>query len=196
MEYINQYDYPHIPYPHPEGVYTDKEPTIALCGCGLCSLWMVIRMLTDEKPSLEDLIQMSVDSGANVSHGTQMRILAPYAAKKYGLQCTLSTDPKVLRGFLEAGNPVIICATGDTEEGVGLFSHVGHFIVGLSMEGETVCVVDPALKPGKFDEPGREGKVRTDEAPLLYVSFADLVKDAYRSGKIAFSILTKELANT
>ena len=146
MEYINQYDYPHIPYPHPEGVYTDKEPTIALCGCGLCSLWMVIRMLTEEKPSLEDLIQMSIDSGANVSHGTQMRILAPYAAKKYGLQCTLST----------------------------------------------VCVADPALKPGKFDEPGREGKVRTDEAPLLYVNFADLVKDSYKNGKIAFSILSKK----
>lgn len=192
MEYINQYDYPHIPYPHPEGVYTDKEPTIALCGCGLCSLWMVIRMLTDEKPSLEDLIQMSVDSGANVSHGTQMRILAPYAAKKYGLQCTLSTDPKVLRGFLEAGNPVIICAAGDTKEGVGLFSHVSHFIVGLSMEDKTVCVLDPAYTPGKFDDPAREGKVRTDKAPFLYVSYEDLVKDSLRNGRIAFSILSRK----
>ena len=39
----------------------------------------------------------------------------------------------------------------------------------LSAGKDSICVLDPTLKEGKNEEPGREGKVRLD-APFAYCS--------------------------
>lgn len=177
MHYINQNDYPHIPYPHPEGIYTDMEPTIATSGCALCCLCMVVGLLTEHTLTLEDAIRLSMESGANSTKGTRGKVLLPYAAPKFGLQCEFTPDPEPFLAHLKQGKVAIVRAAGDTEAGVGLFSHSPHSIVAYRLKGDEVCILDPDLRPGKFDEDGRQGKVRT-EGNLAYCHIDDLIRDS------------------
>jgi len=180
MEYINQYDYPEMPYPHPEGVYQKMEPTVATSGCGLCSLCIVVRTLTSHRPTIEDFLQYAEDSGANFGVGTSMRLLAPYIAEKFGLTVERTKDPKRLLAHLEQGGMAIVLVDGDTERGVGLFSHIEHFITAILYQNGEIGILDPAWKPGKFEEEGRAGKVR-EEYPVLYVQPELLVADAQKA---------------
>ncbi len=65
---------------------------------------------------------------------------------------------------------------GDREGWTGVFTHGGHFIVLVSAKGREICVMDPSMKPGKFDEAGRAGKVRV-EGNMAYVDIAVLARD-------------------
>ena len=190
MEYINQWDYPDLSYPHPEGIYTDKIPMVSNTGCGLCSMWMVVRLLTEHRPTIEDMVRVAQESGGNNCRGTRISRFGPYCARLYGMRFALTNDKDLLKAHLQAGKPAIICVDGDKNGEIGLFSHVGHYIVALSWEGDTVCVMDPAMQPGKYEEGSRKGKVRTDEAPLLYVSAQDLLDDAVNS-LVPFSLFSK-----
>lgn len=190
MFYINQYDYPHIPYPHPEGIYTDMEPTIATSGCGLCSLCIVVNNMTMHRLTIEECLRLSMESGGNCCQGTRMRNLGPYAAPRFGLTYENTRDADALKNHLQKGGMAIICVDGDTDRGVGLFSHNAHYIVALSWDGEDVCILDPAYRPGKFDEEGRQGKVRVRE-PFLYCSFEDLVNDTL-NGMRPFSLFARQ----
>ena len=65
---------------------------------------------------------------------------------------------------------------GDREGWTGVFTHGGHFIVLVGAKGREICVMDPHVPEGKFDEPGRKGKVRM-EGNLCYVDIAVLARD-------------------
>lgn len=77
MFYINQQDYPHIPYPtnmrDPESS-SAKNGTVASSGCGLCSMMMVLDRLTMEHPTLQEMIDLSIENQANMRVGTNMKI--------------------------------------------------------------------------------------------------------------------------
>lgn len=53
MRYINQLEYPHVPYhtngEHPALPDELRNRTVALSGCGLCSAIMVIELLCADK---------------------------------------------------------------------------------------------------------------------------------------------------
>ena len=75
MKYINQRDYPDIPYitrANPEDPRHErgKKTTIRSSGCGLCSALMVAdRLLPQNEFSLEDVIPAAEDSlGKMVEH--------------------------------------------------------------------------------------------------------------------------------
>ena len=190
MFYINQYEYPHVEYPHPEGVYTDKIPTVATSGCGLCSFMMIVNNRTQHTITLEKSMALALESGANAGKGTQLRVMAPYAAPMYDLDYRATRDADALRAHLEKGEWAVVCCDGDTDRGIGLFSHVAHFVVACGIQGDEVCILDPAYKEGKFEEGIRQGKVRV-EFPYLYCAFEDLVNDTLNK-KAPFSLFTSK----
>ena len=72
---------------------------------------------------------------------------------------------------------MVICNTaGDREDWIGVFSNSRHHIVLVSAEGNTVRVWDPLLAPGRYDTPGRAGKVRL-EGFDAYADFSVIIGD-------------------
>lgn len=69
-----------------------------------------------------------------------------------------------------------------------MFSNSRHYIVLVSAEENTVRVWDPLLSPGRYDTPGRAGKVRLDGFNA-YADFSVIVNDC---GARPFYLFTKE----
>jgi len=163
MKYINQLKYPHIPYPtnvdHPEEM---RETTVKSSGCGLCSLCMMVDQLTLKELPLLECLQLSVEHRANHEPGTDLKILGPVVAEKFGLKYAATDDIQEAMAAVQRGGRVVVNVGGDRDGSVGIFSHVGHYILMIAADGKEVSVLDPSLKPGKFEEEGRVGKVRVN----------------------------------
>ena len=87
----------------------------------------------------------------------------------YDLDFSTTNRVKKAMQHLKNGGSVIANVGGDREGYTGVFSHGGHYVLLLSAGKDSICVLDPSLKEGKYEEPGREGKVRLD-APFAYCS--------------------------
>ncbi len=183
MLFINQNDYPHIPYPteleHPDSFNATKG-TVKTSGCGLCSACMVVDLLTLDKLELMDCLEMSVKNKANMEPGTDMLILGPVFAKKYKLTMTTSNKIKDVIKCLQNGGAVIANPGGDQKEKdyIGVFTHGGHYIViaDYNKETEEFLILDPSYSKNKFKTKGRKGKVR-EAAPLVYAKADLLIKE-------------------
>lgn len=181
MKYLNQLEYPHIPYP--TGLDLDdsrfQKATIKEAGCGLCCLSMMVDQLTTKELPLEECIALSQANGANREIGTNMKILAPVVVEKFDLQYSTTDSIETALDCLHAGGRVICNVGGDRDDGayVGLFSHGGHYILLVSENAGRVCVMDPSWREDKFQEPGREGKVSQDGV-LVYCTTAQLARDS------------------
>lgn len=171
MKYLNQLEYSHLPYPTDASTPDSKFHHLSVkeAGCGLCSLAMMVDQLTTKTISLKKLISLSVKHQANLHPGTDMKVLGPIVAGMYDLDYSTTNSVKKAVQHLKNGGSVIANVGGDREGYIGVFTHGGHYILLLSASKDTVCVLDPSLKEGKYDEPGREGKVRVD-APFAYCS--------------------------
>lgn len=77
---------------------------------------------------------------------------------------------------VHAGGMAVANSGGDREGYEGVFTHGGHYILVVSADETQACILDPALEPGKFDSPGRKGKVEVHE-PFAYCDFSVLKKD-------------------
>ena len=71
---------------------------------------------------------------------------------------------------------VIANTYGDRPEDgyIGVFSDSGHYIVLTELQGDKVAVLDSMYRPGRFDVPGRIGKVRM-EGNLAWADF-DIIR--------------------
>ena len=182
MYYVNQRNYPHVLYPTNTGYLELYNPTTSIsdAGCGVCSASMVITNLLDEEFSLADAMELSMSVGANHSPGTDMGKFAPYLAERFDLDLVVTMDKELVRSLLMAGYMGIANVGGDRPEDgwVGLFSHGGHFVavVGIDGDGETVVVMDPSQVPGKYTEEGRKGKV-VENGYILHVGLDVLHED-------------------
>lgn len=178
MLYLNQLDYPDIPYDHnvENGGVPEERRRISTSGCGICSACMIVEHLTTKELSLEECVQLSYRSGANRKIGTRMEHLGPLVAELYGLSFTMTNDVNVLLAHLRDGGEAAVNVGGDHDDHIGLFSKGGHYIVAVSYDGKEVCILDPSYKEGKYNEEGRKGKVRVDE-PFAYCSAEDLNAD-------------------
>lgn len=159
LRYINQYDYDNIPYPVNLDEPTDqwgRNATIADAGCGLCSACMMVDRLTFESLGVEECRDLSAAAGANRKVGTDMTILAPVLAERYHLKLEQTDDVDAMRCCLQTGGCVIINVGGDREGHTGIFSHGGHYIVGISVREDVFCLLDPSWRLEKYSEPGRE----------------------------------------
>ena len=179
MHYLNQKDYPHIPYPHTmaSGGVAGHLKTVASSGCGLCAAAMAVELLTDRRLDLEESVKWAVESGANHKLGTDMTVYGPLIAEKLDLTYEATDRLETVLAHLRKGGQAVALMHGDTEDAVGLFSHRGHFISLIGAEGGEFCILDPSYTADKFTLPQRAGKVRTEHAPYLYCSFETLHRE-------------------
>ena len=95
MRHINQRKYSYIPYPqymdHPEDPY-GKKGTVRSGGCGLCSACMIVDQLTTQTLSVRECTKLSMEIGANHCDGTDMHILGPAIAERFGLEFSKTND--------------------------------------------------------------------------------------------------------
>ena len=98
MYYINQLDYPHIRYEHDldNGGAPEEKCTAAAAACGPCCLCMVVENMTFGHLELTDCLKLSADLGANRQRGTDLKILGPVVAEKYGLTYDVTDDVEKL----------------------------------------------------------------------------------------------------
>ena len=178
MLYLNQYDYPHIPYEHytEYGGAPEDRRNVAAAGCGLCCLCMIVNHLTGETLEITECVRLSETSGANGGRGTRIHVLGPIIAEMYHLEYRTTNDIQELLQHLHSGGEAIANVGGDYDGHIGIFSHKGHFIVITSAKENTVCVLDPSFKEGKYEEEGRSDKVFI-QMPFLYCSSLNLAAD-------------------
>ena len=182
MLYLNQLNYEDMPYPtnldEPESDYA-KNGTVRKAGCGLCSLCMVVDRLCLEALSLEECRDLSVSSGANREPGTDMKILGPIVAEKFGLRFRVTADTSELAECLRSGGAAIINAGGDRKGHIGTFSDIGHYVVAISESGGKFALLDPSWRPDKYTGEPRRSRVReSGSGGLLYATAEVLEQDA------------------
>ena len=155
-----QLDYADRPYPGPGG-----RGTIADNGCGPCCASMVAENLTDASFPPWEACRMAIECGAREKPGTDLYIFSPVFAQAFGFSLQVTEDAEEAFRFLREKRGLVIANTyGDRPEDgwIGVFSDSGHYIVLAGIEGNTVRVWDPMYRPGRFDIPGRKGKVRME----------------------------------
>ena len=179
MLYINQRRYPNIPYPtdmDTEGSPMQKK-SVKEAGCGLCSLCMVVDHLTTKKLGLVECRDLAIALGANRKPGTDMKIIGPVVAERFGLSYAETSDIKKVNKTLHEGGEVIINAGGDHDGYSGIFTHGGHFMVIISEKGGKYCVLDPSQHKAKFKQALLEKKLSID-GYFIYTDAALLLKES------------------
>ena len=170
MKYINQLEYPHIPY-HTnmaDARVENKESNVAREGCGPSAICMMIDLLTNRSLTIEECIHISEECGATPRVGTDMTILGPVIAEKYDLTYGTTMDPEEAIRHLQNGGQVISLVGIPEGKTIGLFTRSGHYINLISCDGKEFCILDPSYTPEKYEIPERKGRVNTATAPFLY----------------------------
>lgn len=187
MKYLCQLDYPYFLYPtdtdKPDDVRLErrKYATIKSSGCGICSaVMMADRLLIDPQFGLKEATELSYACGGNHAPGTDYKVYGPALAEKLNLKYEGTNDPERVLHCLHTGGAVVCNVGGDKKDGsgyIGVFSHGGHYILAIAQQEDgRIVVLDPSQKPGKFDEPGREGKVE-EHGPFCLTELQTLVDD-------------------
>lgn len=185
MKYINQKEYPDWLYVTKTEMESEEKEkgrttTIYSSGCGLCSAIMVAdRLVPNCGFDLKEALRMSYDTNANHLKGTDYKRFAPAFAEKFGLDMEMSNDPERLRYCLRTGGAAVVHVKGDRDGYVGVFSHIGHYIVAISEERDgRIAVLDPAYMVGRYDEEGRKGLVELKCGLVALCDMQVLVDDS------------------
>ena len=192
MYYINQLDYPHVPYNHnmAHGGPPEGRISVKTSGCGLCCSCMVVAHQTGKILPIEDFVKLSEENLANQELGTDMKVLGPILAKLFDLEYIQSSDKEEMVAWLKNGGEVIVHAQGDKDGHIGLFSNRGHYILATAMVEDEVQILDPSDKMDKYEIEGRKGLVRK-EAPFVY-TVPELVDEACYDDRIHFHMFKKK----
>ena len=173
MNFYCQLDYKHISYPSP----SSPNGNIADNGCGVCCACMIIESLLGIEYPVEKGAIFSKQSGAREGFGTDMSILAPAISKEFHLNVIKTTDTDEVLKFLQNHKGHVIANTaGDREDWIGVFSDSRHYVVVADACGNTVEVWDPHFEEGRYEKPGRKGKVRL-EGYKAYADFSVIIND-------------------
>jgi hypothetical protein len=154
IKYYNQRNYNNA-YPSP----SNKSATIKSGGCGPTCAAMVIETLTGQAFPPPMAAKFAIDHGARISGGTAMLTLGKAICNAFGLELATTSDEQVLKKHILGGGLAIANVGGDRSGYVGVFSDGGHYVVIGGILNDTVSVYDPGLYAGKFNKPGRKGKV-------------------------------------
>lgn len=172
MKFVCQLDYEHIPYRtnvlNDAVSEADKIRNVRKSGCGLCSVIMMLDGLLGVNLSVEDCVKISENCLANHAAGTDMKVLAPVIAEKYGLNYIQSSDVNEAIKHLQNGGMIVAHVGVPTGKNIGLFTKGGHYILLVSTDGEDFCILDPSYTDDKFTIPERVGRVNFSNAPYLY----------------------------
>ena len=191
MLYLNQLDYPDIPYVHrteqPDGPVVSS---VRKSGCGLCCSCMMVEHLTMHTLPIADCVEMAEDNQANKSAGSSQKVLGPVLAEKFGLEFSQSYEIEDALQCLREGGEVIINVGGDHDDHIGIYSHGGHYVLAIGYDGEELCILDPSYKEDKYEEEGRQGKVKVDY-PFTYCTPDVIVSDT-RNRNPCFSMYKRK----
>ena len=198
MRYVNQKQYPEMPYitctkpDHPKHE-RGKTTTIKTSGCGLCSSIMIAdRLLVDYKFDLEDAIALSYEIGANYGAGTA-RTYFPVFAERMGLRHEMASTLEDVKNCLRTGGAVVAHVAGDHGDRIGLFSHVGHYIVVINEEPDgRFAILDPAYELGRYEEEARKGKVEVKNGVIALCSPEDLHEDTLNRQPDAYHLFWRK----
>lgn len=195
MNYINQLEYPHLPYPTKlkmENIPEEKKKTtVRSSGCGLCCACMTVDLLTDKILGIEECVQIAQDCGANHSVGTNMSILAPVIAEKYGLTYTKTNDLDKAVEHLRDGGAIIAHVGIPEGASIGLFTKSGHYISLISTDGKEFCILDPSYSDEKYKIPERIGRVNESNAPYLYADINTLHSET-KPGRTKYHLFARK----
>ena len=172
-----QLDYESIPFPSPKNGFGN----LANNGCGPLSVSMLIENMLGVPFPPEESARFFLECGARADVGTNLYIASKAAAARFGLSVKDTEDAREAYDFLAAGRGMVIANTyGDRPEDgyIGVFSDSGHYVLLTGVEGEKVRVLDPMYRPGRFDIPGRAGKVRM-EGCVAVADFAIIASDCW-----------------
>lgn len=179
MIYLNQLVYPHISYPtdidEPESDFA-VNGTVKRAGCGLCCACMLVELLTLEHFGLTECRDFAMHLRANHGIGTDMTILAPAIAEKYGLILSKTDDTAELVHCLRDGGKAIVNVGGNREGHDGIFSAGGHYVLAVSATACEICILDPSWTKEKYTSEPRKLCVRQQEY-WLYCAPGVLDKD-------------------
>ena len=173
-----QLDYAHVPYPSPVGT---PDGNLANNGCGVCATCMVAENLAGVVFPPEEGAKLAKACGAREGFGTDLYIYAPVFAERVGLKVRDTEDGQEALRFLQEGRGMVVANTyGDRLDHIGVFSDSGHYIVLAAAQGMEVKVWDPMYKEGsgRYDVPGRKGKVRLDGTDA-YADFSEIEQDCF-----------------
>ena len=156
-----QLDFENVAYPSPKNGFGN----LANNGCGPCSISMVAENMLGISFPPEQAAELALQCGARADVGTDLYKLSRAFAEKFGLGLIETEDAAEALAFLNEGRGMVIANTqGDRPKDgyIGVFSDGGHYIVLTAAKGTEVRVLDPMYRPGRFDKPGRIGKVRME----------------------------------
>ena len=103
--------------------------------------------------------------------------MADELCRRYPLTYEMTNDAGRVLQFLKDKEGMVVANSGGNREGyTGVFTKGGHYIVLAEANGRMVTVLDPNLYDGKFEEPGREGKV-TVEGNLAFTKISVVAED-------------------
>lgn len=182
-----QLDYEHVSYTSP----TSPHGNLANNGCGPCSGSMVAENLLGVSFPPEESAKFAKECGSREGFGTNLYIYSRAFAEHFDLDLIETEDGMEALRFLQEKRGMVIANTkGDRKEDgyIGVFSDGGHYIVLAEAEGSTVKVWDPMYKEGsgRFDVPGRKGKVRLDGTDA-YADMSVIIQDCDERPYFLFS---------
>ena len=180
-----QLDYEHVPYTSP----VSPHGNLANNGCGPCSGSMVAENMLGVSFPPEESGKFAQACGARDGFGTNLYIYSRAFAEHFNLDLIETEDGQEALKFLQEKRGMVIANTrGDREEDgyIGCFSDSGHYIVLAAAEGTTVKVWDPMYRPGRFDIPGRKGKVHMDGTDA-YADMSVIIEDCNQRPYFLFS---------
>ena len=183
-----QLDYENVPYPSPLNGFGNLSNN----GCGPISLSMLVENMLNIPFPPEEAARFALSCGARADVGTDYYLLAGAACKRFRLWLCVTEDADEALSFLQQGEGMIVANTyGDREGHIGVFSDGGHYILLTGAEDREVRVLDPMYRPGRFDVPGRIGKVRMDGMTAV-ADFDDTVrKDCFQRPYFLFRRMEK-----
>lgn len=191
MLYLNQLDHPDLPYPTCTKREVPKNSTVRSSGCGLCCACMVVDGLTTETLSIEECVRIAMECEANYSVGTDINVLGPAIAERYGLEYTKTSELSEAVGHLKKGGRIIAHVGIPEGKEIGLFTKGGHYITLIATDGESFTILDPSYSPEKFEIPERKGRVDTKNAPILYCD-VETVHSETKPNRIKYHLFAKK----
>lgn len=187
-----QLDYEHVPYLSPVGA---ANGNISNNGCGVCSAAMLAENLLGVDFPPEKAARFAKMVGARETWGSDLYVFSPAFAAHMGMSVRDTENAEEALRFLQEKRGMVIANTqGDRKDDgyIGVFSNGGHYIVIAEADGTTVKVWDPMYKEGsgRFDIPGRKGKVRLDGTDA-YADMSVLKEDCKDRPFFLFEVLEK-----
>ena len=123
--------------------------------------------------------------------GTDMSILGPVIAEKFGLSYSKTNDLEVGIEHLRAGGVIIAHVGIPKDATIGLFTKSGHYISLISTDGKEFCILDPSWSEEKYKIPERLGRVNEDNYPYLYCD-VNTVHSETKPGRTKYHLFSRK----